>query len=133
MLGTSANRSAKSANCRLKVWVCGFANRFFTANICGFAVKKLKSTANSQINYITGIVSAVFKNTYLRSNISTDLGECISKPQHPLTNFLCCGTIISQRCCYSYSKMSWFKVKKVPTACYCEGKLRRFEVAKGCT
>ena len=32
--------------------------------------------------------------------------------------------------CYSYSKMSWLKVKKLPTAWFCEGKLRLFEVAK---
>ena len=51
----------KSANCGLKVLVCGFANRFLTANICGFAVKKLKSTANPQINNISGIVSAISK------------------------------------------------------------------------
>ena len=51
----------KSANCGLKVLVCGFANRFLTANICGFAVKKLKSTANPQINNITEIVSAISK------------------------------------------------------------------------
>ena len=51
----------KSANCGLKVLVCGFANRFLTANICGFAVKKLKFTANPQINNITGIVSAISK------------------------------------------------------------------------
>ena len=38
----------KSANCGLKVLVCRFANRFLTANICGFSVKKLKSTANQQ-------------------------------------------------------------------------------------
>ena len=51
----------KSANCGLKVLVCGFANRFLTANICGFAVKKLKFTANPQINNISGIVSAISK------------------------------------------------------------------------
>ena len=51
----------KSANCGLKVLVCGFADRFLTANICGFAVKKLKSTANPQINNITEIVSAISK------------------------------------------------------------------------
>ena len=38
----------KSANSGLKVWVCGFANRFLTATICGFVAKKLKSTANQQ-------------------------------------------------------------------------------------
>ena len=36
VLGTSANQSAK---CGLKVLVCGFANWFFTAKICGFAIK----------------------------------------------------------------------------------------------
>ena len=51
----------KSANCGLKVLVCGFANRFLTANICGFAVKKLNSTANPQINNIPGNVSAISK------------------------------------------------------------------------
>ena len=51
----------KSANCGLKVLVCEFANRFLTANICGFAVKKLKFTANPQINNISGIVSAISK------------------------------------------------------------------------
>ena len=51
----------KSANCVLKVLVCRFANRFLSANICRFAVKKLKSTANPQINNITGIVSAISK------------------------------------------------------------------------
>ena len=51
----------KSENCELQVLVCGFANRFLSASICGFAVKKLKSTANSQINNITGIVSAISK------------------------------------------------------------------------
>ena len=124
----------KSANCGLEVLVCGFANRFLTANICGFAVKKLKSTANPQINNITEIVSAISKKkTFIRFKVSTDLGGCISKVQHPLTKFFCCGTIISQRCCYSYSKMSWLKVKKLPTACFCEVKLRLFEMAKGCT
>ena len=73
------------------------------------------------------------KNTFLRFNVLSDLGGCISKVQLPLTKFLCCGTIISQRCNYSYSKMSWLKVKKLPTAYFCEGKLRLFEVAKGCT
>ena len=34
-----------------------------------FAVKKLKSTANPQINIITGIVSAISKNTFLRFNV----------------------------------------------------------------
>ena len=65
----------KSANCGLKVLVCGFANRFLTANICGFAVKKLKSTANPQINSITEIVSAIKKTQkFIRFNVSTDLG-----------------------------------------------------------
>ena len=32
----------KSANCGLKVLSCGFANQFLTANICGFAVKKVE-------------------------------------------------------------------------------------------
>ena len=70
---------------------------------------------------------------YLRFNVLTVLGGCISNVQHPLTKFLCCGMIISQRCCYSYSKMSWLKVKKLLAACFCEGKLGLFEVAKGCT
>ena len=102
----------KSTNCGLKVLVCGFANRFLTANICGFAVKKLKSTANPQINSITEIVSAISKKkTFIRFSVSTDLGWCISPVQHPLTKFLCCGTIISQRCYYSYSKMSFLTAK----------------------
>ena len=49
----------KPANCGLKVYVCGFANRCLTASICGFAVKKLKSTANPQINNITEIALAI--------------------------------------------------------------------------
>ena len=51
----------KSAKCGLKVLVCGFANRFLSANFCGFAVKKLKSTTNPQFNNITVIVSAICK------------------------------------------------------------------------
>ena len=43
----------KSANCGLKVLVRGFA------------VKKLKSIANPQINNITGIVSAISKKNAL--------------------------------------------------------------------
>ena len=121
----------KSANCGLKVLVCGFANRFLTANICGFAVKKLKSTANQQYHWDR--FCKLQKNRYLQFNVSTDMGGCISNVQHPLTKFFCCGTIISLRCCYSYSKTSWIKVKKLLTACFCEEKLRLFEVAKGCT
>ena len=59
----------KSANCGLKVLVCGFANRFLTANICGLAVKKLKSTANPQINSITEIVSAISKKKRLYDSV----------------------------------------------------------------
>ena len=62
---------------------------------------------------------------------STDLGGCISNVQHLSPRSSCCGTIISQRCCYSYSKMSWLKVKKFPTACFCEGKLKLFWSGKG--
>ena len=53
MLGTSAN-------CGLKVLICGFANGFLIANICGFPVKKFKSTASPQSNNIAGIVSLQF-------------------------------------------------------------------------
>ena len=35
----SAVHFRKSANCGLQVLICGFANRFLTANIFGFAVK----------------------------------------------------------------------------------------------
>ena len=73
------------------------------------------------------------KNTFLRFNISTDLGECIYKVQNPLTKFLCCEMIIFLGCCCSCTKMSWLNVKKLPTACFSEGKLRLFEVVKGCT
>ena len=125
----------KSANPQiadLRFWFADLRTDFLPQT---FAVKKLKSTANPQINSITEIVSAISKKkqTFIRFNVSTDLGWCISNVHHPLTKFLCCGKIISQRCCYSYSKMSWLKVKKLPTACFREGKLRRFEVAKGCT
>ena len=71
------------------------------------------------------------KNTFLRFYVSTDLGGCISVLQHPLTKFLCCGKIVSQRCYYSCRKMSWLKIKKLPTACFCEGRLRLFEMEKG--
>ena len=120
----------KSVNCGLKVLVCRFANRFVTANICRFAIKKLKSMSNQQHHW--DCFCNFQKSTFLRFNVSIDLGGCTSKVQHPLTKLLCCGTIISDRCCYSYSKMSWFKVKKLPTACFCKGKLRLFQVTKGC-
>ena len=120
----------KSANCGLKVLVCRVENRFLTANICRFAVKNWNQP---QINNITRIVSAISKKYVFTIQCIDDLGGCISKVQHPLIKFLCCGTIISQRCCYSYSKMSWLKVRKIPTARFCAGKLRLFEVAKGCT
>ena len=63
-LAASAGHFRKSANCGLKILVYGFTNRFLTANICGFAVKKLKSTANPQINNITEIVSAISKKIH---------------------------------------------------------------------
>ena len=47
------------------------------------------------------------KYTFLRFNVSTDLGGCIYKVQHPLTKFLSCGTTIFFGCCQSYSKMSY--------------------------
>ena len=120
----------KSANCGLKVLVCGFANRFFTANICG---KKIEIYRKSTASLRSFLQFQKKTKTFIQFNVSTDLGGYISNVQHPLTKFLCCGTIISQRCYYSYSKMSWLKVKKLPTACFSEGKFRLFEMAKGCT
>ena len=66
------------------------------------SVKKLKSTATQQHHW--NRFCNFQKHRFSRFNASTDLGGCISKVQHPLTKFLCCGTIISQMCCYSYSK-----------------------------
>ena len=38
----------KSANCGLKVLVCGFAIRFLTANICGKKIEIYRKSANQQ-------------------------------------------------------------------------------------
>ena len=46
------------------------------------------------------------------------------KVQHTLAKFRCCKAIIFHGCCYSYSKTSQLNVKKLPTACFSEGKLR---------
>ena len=48
--GTSTNRSANPQIRKFPTQGFGLriANRVFTANICGFAVKELKSTANQQ-------------------------------------------------------------------------------------
>ena len=54
----------KSANCGLKVLVCGFANRFLTANICGFAVEKLKFNANQQHRWDCFFVISPPKNVF---------------------------------------------------------------------
>ena len=99
--------------------------------ICGKKIEIYRESANQQHHWDR--FCNFQKNTFLRFNVLTDLDGCISKVQHPLTEFLCCKTIISQRCCYSCSKMIWLKVKKLPKACFCEEKLRLFEVAKGCT
>ena len=56
--------------------------------ICG---KKLKSTANQQHRWDRFF--AIQKKKFLRFNEWTDLGGCICKVQHSLTEFLCCGTI----------------------------------------
>ena len=123
MLGTSANRSANPQIADSRFLVCGFANRFLTANICGKKIEIYRKSANQQHHWDR--FCNLQKNRYLQFNVSTDMGGCISNVQHPLTKFFCCGTIISQRCCYSYSKTSWIKVKKLLTACFCEGKLAR--------
>ena len=77
VLGTSANRSA---NCRLKVLVCGFANRFLTANICGKKIEIYRKSANQQHHW--NRFCNFQKNTFLQFNASTDLGGCISNVQH---------------------------------------------------
>ena len=133
MLGTSANRPASPQIRKLRTQglglrICEPISYRKHLRICG---TKLKSTANPQHHWDR--FCNFQKNTSLQFNVSTDLGGCVSEVQHPLTKFLCCGTIISQSCCYSYSKMSWLKVKKLSTACFCEGKLILFKVAKGCT
>ena len=99
--------------------------------ICSKKIEIYRKSANQQNQWDR--FCNLQKNRYLQFNVSTDLGGCISNVQHPLTKFFSCGTIISQRCCYSYNKTSWIKVKKLLTACFCEEKLRLFEVAKGCT
>ena len=66
----------KSANCRLKVLICGLANRFLTANICG---KKLKSTANLQTNNIAGMFlynlqkSSFYSSMYTQCRVDVGL------------------------------------------------------------
>ena len=137
MLGTSANRSASPQIRKLRTQ--GFGLRICEPisyrkhlRICGKKIKIYRKSANQQ-HLWDRFCNFQKNNMFLRFIVSTDLGGwCISKVQHPLTKFLCCGTIISQRCYYSYSKMSWHKVKKLPTACFCEWKLRLFEVAKCC-
>ena len=136
VLGTSANRSA-SPQIR-KVQTQGFGLRICEPisyrkllRICGKKIEIYRKSANQQ--HHCHRFCNLQKNMYLQFKISTDLGRCISNVQHSLSKFLCCGTIISQRCCYSHSKMSWLKVKKLLMACFCEGKLGLFEVAKGCT
>ena len=120
----------KSANCGLKVLVCGFANRFLTANICGKKIEIYRKSANQQHHW--DCFCNFQKNTFLRFNASTDLGRCISNVQHLSPRSSAVERLFpkGRRCCYSYSKMSWLKVNKLPTACFCEGKLRLFVVAK---
>ena len=134
MLGTSANRSASPRIRKLGTQGLGLqiCETILTANIYGKKIEIYGKSVNLQHHWDR--FYNFQKNTFLRFNVSTDLGGCVSKAQHPLIKFLCCETIISPRCCNSYSKMSWLlKVKRLPTDCFCERKLILFEVAKGCT
>ena len=104
-------------------------NQFFTTNICKFAVKKLKSTANPQIN-ITGIISAISKKICFYDLMYRQIWVDISKVQHPLTKFLCCRTIISQRCCYSYSKLTEVGTNNIISKAQRNKAQRSFQPAK---
>ena len=135
VLGTSANQSAspqirKMRTHGLGLRICEPISYRKHLRICG---KKLKSTANPQINNITGIVSAISKKIRFYNSMYWQIWVDVFKVQHPLTKFLCCGTITSRKCSYFYSKLVWHKVQKLPTSCFCEGKLRLLEVANGCT
>ena len=50
-----------------------------------------------------------------------------------LAKFRWSGTIIFHGCCYFHSETSKLNVKKLPTACFSEGILGLFEMARGCT
>ena len=119
----------KSATCGLKVLVCVFANRFLSANICG---KNLKSTANQQYHWDR--FCNFHKNTFLRFNTSTDLGECISNVQHLSPRSSAVERLFPRGA--AILTVKWVglrsRFKKLPMACFCEGKLELFEVAKGC-
>ena len=98
--------------------------------ICGTKIEIYRPPANQHHHRDRFCIFQ--KNTFLRFNVSTDLGGSIYKVKHPRAKVLCCGTIIFHGYCYSYSKTSWLKVKKLPTACFCEGKIGLFDVAKSC-
>ena len=65
VLGTSANRSANPQIADSRFWFADLRTGFLTANFCGFTVKTLKSTANSQINNIAGIVFLQIPKIYV--------------------------------------------------------------------
>ena len=138
MLGTSANRSASLQIRKLRTYgfglqICEPISYRKHLRICGKKIEIYRKSANQQHHWDR--FCNFQKNTFLRFNALTDLGGCISNVQHLSPRSSAVERLFprGRRCSYSYSKMSWLKVKKLPTACFCEGKLRLFEVAKGCT
>ena len=120
VLGTSANRSTslqirklRTQGLSLRIWeLISFRNH---SRIGGKKIEIYGKSANQQ--YQWDRFCNFQKNTFTRFNVPTDLGQFVYKVPHPLTKFLCCDTIIFQRSCYSYSKMRWLKVKKLPKSC----------------
>ena len=99
--------------------------------ICGKIVEIYHKSATS----ITRIVSAISKKIRFYDSMYRQIwvDVFLNYNNLSLTSSVLLWNNYFPEFCYSYSKMSWLKIKKLPTACFCEGKLRLFEVAKGCT